>query len=141
MKGLINKLGKLVLFENKLIEFDIRNKLNHNKTNLYHTYKNWNVIPKKNFLSFNSSGKFLALSEQGYDPLTLGGYGHQESNVVHIANTETGEVINSFNGHGEQIHSSRSKKVQFVAFSDDDKRLMTLSKDGVIFIREINLRI
>ena len=96
-------------------------------------------IKGKNFLCFSPSGKYLALSEQGYDPLTIGGYGHQESNVVHIANPETGEILNSFTGHGGVLKETRSSNVAFVAFSEDEKRLMTLSKDGVIFIRDISL--
>lgn len=127
------------IFENKIYEFDLRYKLKQNKTNLYHTFKNWNIIENKNFLSFSGSGNFLALSEQGYDPLTLGGHGHQESNVVHIAKTENGEVLNSFTGHGDRISFNRGKNVVFVSFSEDERRIMTLSSDGVVFIRDINL--
>jgi WD40 repeat protein len=127
------------LFENKLFEFDLRNKLKQKKVNLYHSFKNWNVIEKKNFLSFSSSGEFLALSEQGYDPLTLEGHGHQESHVVHIAKTESGEIFNSFSGHGDSISYNKIKNVVFVAFSEDEKKIMTLSSDGVVFIRNISL--
>jgi WD40 repeat protein len=81
----------------------------------------------------------LALSEQGYEPLTLGGYGHQESNVVHIAKTNTGEIIDSFTGHGDKIKDNKTKKVTFVAFSEDEKRIMTLSYDGVVIIRDIKI--
>ena len=127
------------LFESRLYEFDLRYKMKQNKSNIYHTYKNWNIIEKKNFLTFSSSGKYLALSEQGYDPLTLCGHGHQESNVVHIAKTDNGEVLNSFTGHGDRISYNRGKNVVFVSFSEDEKKIMTLSADGVVFIRDINL--
>lgn len=109
------------------------------RKNIYHNHKNWNIIQDKNFLCFSPSGNFLALSEQGYEPLTLGGYGHQESNVVHIAKTETGEIIDSFTGHGDKINDDRSKKVTFVAFSEDESKIMTLSSDGVVFVRNLNL--
>lgn len=109
------------------------------RRNIYHNYKNWNIIQDKNFLCFSPSGNFLALSEQGYEPLTLGGYGHQESNVVHIAKTETGEIIDSFTGHGDEIKNDINKKVTFVAFSEDESKIMTLSSDGVVFIRDLNL--
>jgi WD40 repeat protein len=127
------------LFESKLYEFDLRNKIKQNKSNFYHTYKNWSIIENKNFLSFSSSGRYLALSEQGYDPLTLNGHGHQESNIVHIANTENGEILNSFTGHGDKISYNRGKNVVFVSFSEDEKRIMTLSNDGVVFIRNIEI--
>lgn len=89
-------------------------------------------IEGKNFLCFSPTGKYLALSEQGYDPLTLGGYGHQESSAVHIAITETCKIVNSFTGHGDKIKN-------FVAFSEDEKRIMSLSSDGVVIIRELNM--
>ena len=107
--------------------------------NIYHTYKKWNIIKNKNFLCFSPSGNFLALSEQGYEPLTLGGYGHQESNVVHIAKTDSGKIINSFTGHGDKIKNNTQKKVTFVAFAEDESRIMSLSCDGVVIIRDINI--
>jgi WD40 repeat protein len=127
-------------FKNKTSEFDLRQNIYTSKVNLYHTYKKWNVIKGKNFLCFSPTGKFLALSEQGYDPLTINGYGHQESNAVHIAQTKSGKIINSFIGHGEQIKNNKTKKVAFVAFSDDESRIMTLSTDGVVFIRDLKIK-
>ena len=127
-------------FKNKTSEFDLRQNIYTSKVNLYHTYKKWNVIKGKNFLCFSPTGKFLALSEQGYDPLTINGYGHQESNAVHIAQTKSGKIINSFIGHGEQIKDNKTKKVAFVAFSDDESRIMTLSTDGVVFIRDLKIK-
>ncbi len=97
------------------------------------------MIKGKNFLCFSPTGVFLALSEQGYEPLTKGGYGHQESNVVHIAKTNSGEIIDSFTGHGDKIKDNKTKKVTFVAFSEDEKRIMTLSSDGVVIIRDLNI--
>jgi hypothetical protein len=107
--------------------------------------KAWGKIEDKNHLCFSHSGDFMALSEQGYDPITLGGYGHQESNVVHISTTDTREIIDSFTGHGDrikikinsQINNQKDINVIFVAFSDDEKKIMTLSKDGVVFVRNI----
>lgn len=76
-----------------------------------------------------------------YDPLTLGGYGHQESNLVYIAKTTTGMIIDSFSGHGEKIRDDKNKKIAFVAFSEDEKRIMTLSSDGVVIVRETKIGI
>jgi hypothetical protein len=127
------------LFENKTTEIELRQNIYKSKSNIYHTYNKWNEIKGKNFLCFSPTGCFLALSEQGYEPLTLGGYGHQESNVVHIAKTNTGEIIDSFTGHGDKIKDNKTKKVTFVAFSEDEKRIMTLSYDGVVIIRDIKI--
>lgn len=127
------------LFENKTTENELRQNIYKSKTNIYHTYNKWNEIKGKNFLCFSPTGDYLALSEQGYEPLTLGGYGHQESNVVHIAKTVSGQIIDSFTGHGDKIKDNKTKKVTFVAFSEDESRIMTLSSDGVVIIRDINI--
>lgn len=126
-------------FSDLTSDTELKNNIYNFRSNIYHTYKKWNVIKDKNFLCFSPSGNFLALSEQGYEPLTFGGYGHQESNVVHIAKTESGAIIDSFTGHGEKIKDDTRKKVTFVAFSEDESRIMTLSSDGVVIIRDINI--
>ena len=126
-------------FSDLTSDTELKNNIYNFKSNIYHNYKKWNVIRDKNFLCFSPSGNFLALSEQGYEPLTYGGYGHQESNVVHIAKTESGAIIDSFTGHGEKIKDDTRKKVTFVAFSEDESRIMTLSSDGVVIIRDINI--
>ncbi|WP_157473919.1 hypothetical protein [Flavihumibacter petaseus] len=130
-----------VLFEKKPSEVELGRSVSKSQNNIYYSFENWNEIKGKNFLCFSPTGNFVALSEQGYEPLTLGGYGHQESNVVHIAATESGKIIDSFTGHGGSIMESMSKKVTFVAFSEDEKKLMTLSSDGVVYIRSINLTV
>lgn len=128
------------LFENKTSEVELKMNIFKSKNNIYHSYNKWKEIKGKNFLCFSPTGNFLALSEQGYEPLTLGGYGHQESNVVHIAKTNTGEINDSFTGHGDKIKDNKTKKVTFVAFSEDEKRIMTLSSDGVVIIRDIEIQ-
>jgi hypothetical protein len=127
------------LFDKKTTEVELRQNIHKSKTNIYHTYNKWNEIKGKNFLCFSPTGYFLALSEQGYEPLTLGGYGHQESNVVHIAKTGSGQILDSFTGHGDKIKDNKTKKVTFVAFSEDERRIMTLSSDGVVIIRDIKI--
>lgn len=103
-----------------------------------------NVLIKKilwkNFLCFSPSGNFLALSEQGYDPYTLGGYGHQESSAIHIAQTSTGKILISFLDHGYQLVNPTYKDTIFVAFSEDETKLMSMSKDGVVIVRNIELK-
>lgn len=127
------------LFTNKTTEFELRKNIYATKTNIYNTYHGWNEIKGKNFLCFSPTGNYLALSEQGYEPLTLGGYGHQESSVVHIAKTQNGKILDSFMGHGDKIKEDKNKKVTFVAFSEDEKRIMSLSIDGVVIIRDLKI--
>lgn len=122
-------------------DLELKNNIYNSRNNLYNSYKKWRVIKDKNFLCFSPTGSFLALSEQGYEPLTLGGYGHQESCALHIAKTESGEIVNSYTGHGDKIKEDTSKKINFVAFSEDESRIMSLSTDGVVIIRDINIGI
>ncbi len=102
------------------------------------TRKNdWTEIPKKNFLCFSPTGSLIALSNQGYDPISIGGNGHKSSNSLHIALTETGKIKVSFNDHGALIKTDMSKKIIFVAFSEDESKIMSLSTDGVIIVRNL----
>lgn len=127
------------LFVEKTNEMELNEFISKSKLNIYNVHNKWNEIKRKNFLCFSPSGNYLALSEQGYEPLTMGGYGHQESNAVHIAATENGKILDSFLGHGAKIKDNKIKKVTFVAFSADEKRIMTMSSDGVVVVRDINL--
>ena len=104
---------------------------------VYAQSANWRVISSKNFLCFSPSGRFMALSEQRYDPITLGGTGHQASNAVHVATTEEGHLVDSFRGHGGMIKHDLSNKLVFAAFSEDERSIMTMSNDGVVIVRDI----
>jgi hypothetical protein len=128
------------LFEQKTKDEDLKKNILGNDFSIYRSYKNWIEIKGKNFLCFNPNGNYLALSEQGYEPLTLGGYGHQESSVIHIAKTINGEIVDSFLGHGDAIKDDKNKKVVFVAFSEDEKQIMSMSADGVVIVRKIDLQ-
>ena len=110
------------------------------KTNFkFSSKKPWTIFNGKNFLCFSPSGNFLALSKQGYDPITIGGCGHQESSSLYVAETKTGKLIESFSDHGEHLVDSKSKDTIFVSFSDDEKKLMSMSKDGVVIVRDLNI--
>jgi|GEM_PF-720221 hypothetical protein len=99
----------------------------------------WRIIKGKSFLCFSPTGRYMALSEQGYKPKTMGGSGHQESSVVHIALTDNGIIVNTLWSHGDKIKSNAERKLIFVAFSEDEKKILTHSADGVIILRNINL--
>lgn len=98
------------------------------------------MIKGKNFLCFSPSGRFVALSEEGYNPRTANGYGHQESGAVHIAMTVSNDIIKSYTEHGDKIKDSNSSKVAFVSFSEDERKIMTLSSDGVVLIRNLDIK-
>lgn len=127
------------VFDLKVSEQELREGISQDESHLYQSYREWNEIHGKNFLCFSPSGEYLALSEQGYEPFTLGGYGHQESSALHIAETESGNIVDSFIGHGDKIKDSSSSKLAFVAFSEDEKRIMSMSADGVVVIRSLTL--
>jgi hypothetical protein len=109
----------------------------NNIGNLYTRNSDWTEINNKSFLCFSPSGNSIALSNQGYDPLSIGGNGHKASNSLHIASTETGNINISFNDHGAIIKTDISKKIIFVAFSEDESKIMSLSVDGVVIVRNI----
>jgi len=127
------------LFNSNTTDQFIRNSLVIDESRIIRSFKTWHEIPGKNYLCFSPTGKFIAVSEQGYEPLTLGGYGHLESNAVHIALTDSGEIVDSFTAHGESIAQDKINKVTFVAFSEDERRIMTLSNDGVVVVRDIDI--
>ena len=128
------------LFKSKSSDQFVRDSLVQKEGSISRSFRVWHQIHGKNYLCFSPSGKFIAVSEQGYEPLTLGGYGHLESSAVHIAVTESGEIVDSFTAHGAPIKQDQLNKVTFVAFSEDERRIMTLSNDGVVVVREINIQ-
>lgn len=93
---------------------------------------------RHNFLCFSNTGNLMALSEQGYNALSRNGSGHQPSTNLHILETDTRKILMSFNEHGDEIKGTKTSNLSFVAFSKDEKRIMSLSKDGVVIVRNIN---
>jgi hypothetical protein len=94
------------------------------------------ILTKKNYLTFSPSGDFFAMSEQGYDPITMGGSGHQQSSVIHLAKSIDNKIIRSFREHGDEIKKNNGNVI-FVAFSEDESKLMSLSTDGVVIVRNL----
>jgi WD40 repeat protein len=92
---------------------------------------------RRSFACFSPSGRYLAMSDQGYDPISLGGAGHQESTAVYVARDSDLEVIDEFYGHGAPI--AQPSNVTIIAFSSDEKQILSLSKDGVVIVRNISL--
>ena len=97
----------------------------------------WKLIEGKNFLCYSPSGRFMALSEQWYDPIICNGTGHQDSNAVHVISTSDFNLVDSFYRHGAPVRQDRGSKQTFAAFSEDEQSLMTMSTDGVVIVRRI----
>ena len=105
-------------------------------------------IKGRSFLTFSPSGQYMALSRQGYIPYASGDphWGHQPSRDVYIvrSNDPQNELAH-YCDHGDEIEGSSVKtwdrsnlSVASATFSADDKKLMTVSKDGVVVIRNLH---
>lgn len=111
------------------------------------------IIRTRNFLTFSPKGDFIALSNQGYtskydefgEPRDE--WGHEPSTFVEIRSlSDTANPLISFNDLSEfgiagcsDKHENCPKSVASVAFSNDNKRLMMVGKDGVVIIRNLHL--
>ena len=92
-------------------------------------------IQGRSLLCFSPSGKLMALSNQGYQAKSLGGRGHVPSNDVYIYDTETREMLSHWQDQGDEI---AFRNVANAGFSIDESKLMTVSLDGVIVVRNIS---
>lgn len=105
------------------------------------------IIPNRSFLTFSPSGKYMALSSQGYIPYSPNNknWGHQPSFDVYIAkSTSPQEELAHYRDHGDSIAGlgmieRRNTSVASATFSQDETKLMTVSRDGVIVIRNLHL--
>ena len=102
----------------------------------------------RNFLTYSPDGEYFALSSQGYiskydkDGNIQIGWGHQPSSLVEIRATGNfSKDIISFHDLSEEgiADSSVKRSVASVSFSDGNKRLMMVGKDGVVIIRNLHL--
>ena len=101
-------------------------------------------IAKRSFLTFSPSGKYFALSKQGYVPYASGDFfwGHIPSCDIYIANIDAPKnCLCHFNDHGSGIVGTEGKRdtVAMASFSADEKRLLSVSNDGVVVVRNLHL--
>lgn len=101
-------------------------------------------ITGRNFLCFSPSGKYVAMSEQGYVRYSSDNnfWGHLPSTNVYIRKCEDlNKDIAHYNDHGDNISGIGVKQqtVSMVAFSTDDSKLLSVSNDGVIVVRNLHL--
>jgi hypothetical protein len=103
-------------------------------------------IKGRSFLAFSPSGKYIALSRQGYIPYISGHphRGHQPSRDVYVAQSnDPNNELAHYCDHGDQIEGTggwdrTNSSVASATFSKDDKKLMTVSKDGVVVVRNLH---
>ena len=100
-------------------------------------------IKERSFLTFSPSGNYIAFSKQGYIPYISGSprWGHQPSTNIYIAKSDSPQKeLVHYCDHGESIaRGLDNSSVASATFSKDDKKLMTVSNDGVVVIRNLHL--
>lgn len=99
------------------------------------------MIENRSLLCFSPSGKYLALSSQGYTRYSDNdvNWGHQLSTMVSLYSIEQNKEISVFNDFANNVRGvKKSNNVAIAAFSSDEKRLMILGDDGVIVIRNLS---
>lgn len=106
------------------------------------------LIHHRNFLTFSPDGSLMALSNQGYiskydvNHEERSNWGHQPSTFVEIRSTsEITEEKVIFHDLSECgiADSCKANSVASVSFSNDNKKLMMVGKDGVVIIRNLHL--
>lgn len=136
--GVFSKQGTVAYYDSTPSSFISNNIANKD------TYEE---VPGRSFLTFSPSGKYMAFSHQGYIPYVSGNphWGHQPSRDVYIAKSSSPKIeLAHYCDHGDQIEGTggwdrTNSSVASATFSKDEKRLMTVSKDGVVVIRNLHL--
>ena len=99
------------------------------------------MIENRSLLCFSPSGKYLALSSQGYTRYSDNdvNWGHQLSTMVSLYSIEQNKEISVFNDFANNVRGvKKSNNVATAAFSSDEKRLLMISDDGVVVIRNLS---
>lgn len=100
-----------------------------------------NIIRGKSLLCFSPSGKYIALSDQGYIPFDMNteNWGHQPSCNIYLYDMNNLQELFVFNDSGAGIIGiDEAKSVTSVAFSSDERRLLSVTNDGVIVVRNLH---
>lgn len=107
------------------------------------------LINHRNFLTFSPDGKYFALSEQGYISKydrygnINSNWGHQPSSLVEIHNTfmpkEKTTTFTDLSDAGTDGVAVKAGCVASVSFSNENKRIMMVGKDGVVIVRNLHL--
>ena len=94
-------------------------------------------IKGRSFLTFSPSGRYMALSRQGY----ICGKGHVTDCDVYIVGTDfPDEELAHYNDHGCEITGVQFREtVACASFSQDEGKLLTVGSDGVVVVRFLEL--
>ena len=129
-----NEKGDLIIYNSSPNTFVFKGSEN---------YLSHSVINKRNFLCFSPSGKYFALSTQGYNPYSSGAinWGHQSSTKVYIRSIDNlGKEIGPYEDIGNgNITKTNKQNIGTVAFSKDESKLLVVSSDGSFVVRHLNL--
>ena len=101
-------------------------------------------ISGRSLLTFSPSGKYIAFSRQGYQPYSGEGitWGHVPSCDIYIARTaEPKKMLCHYCDHGSEIMgvAQLHDTVASASFSADEKKILSVSKDGVVVVRNLHL--
>lgn len=114
-------------------------------------------IVNHNFLTFSPDGEYFACSQQGYVPyknhkgILNPNWGHQYSSLVEIRSikkpdeelTHFSDLAGASNSSRQRIlgiaDTFRGQSVSSVSFSNDNKKLLMVGKDGVVIVRNLHL--
>lgn len=101
----------------------------------------FNVIRGRSFLCFSTSGKYLALSVQGYTAYATNSlsFGHKYSTNVYIRRMDNLQLeIGPFDDFGcSSIKKLNKTTACAAAFSSDDSKLLVIGSDGTFVIRDV----
>jgi hypothetical protein len=128
-----------------LIDKKDYSKFNKDNNHDFSFLQNHFGISNRSLMCFSDSGKYMALSIQGYEPISLGGRGHVPSNKMYICKTiDNYEIVDEWEYQGSGIQKLSpsdpyKKNLVQAGFSIDDKKIMTVTQDGVVIVRNLNL--
>lgn len=109
---------------------------------------NMSVIDGYNFLTYSPDGVYFACSQQGYVAYRNGAgninpnWGHQPSTLVDIRRVSNPEhELIRFNDLSKNgiADTFLPQSVSSVSFSNDNKKLLMVGKDGVVIVRNLHL--
>lgn len=131
---MFSKKGDVAFYDSKADAFLVSGKSD---------YKQTERASGKSLLCFSPSGKYIAFSDQKYIDYTHHpneNWGHQPSGNIFIHATDDFDTcLEHYNDFGEGIEGVAwcAGDVASAAFSQDEKRLLAVGKDGVVVIRNL----
>lgn len=100
-------------------------------------------ISGKSFLGFSTTGRYVAMSKQGYVDYTHHSnerWGHQPCGSIYVHSVnDLQHTLAHFNDFAEGIKDvGVARSVASIAFSQDECRLLAVGTDGVVVVRNLH---